>query len=456
MYIDTKYNILHSDKLMIVAHPDDEILWGGMNLLIGSGWHIIVCTNKNNKNRTIELLNTLKTLGVYKIDMFDIEDEAIDEQKIADQLFLNKTTLLYKYLQKLNKQKWNLVLTHSKSGEYLNTHHIAIHKLVKSIFKNAQFFKVDKMLSKKQLEQKAQLCKYYYNTQNICKMISNDNIYNDDFDLQRNFYQKEKIYVKPIKHIPKIIHQIWLGDNAPSYKEYLLNTVRDMCYKNKFDYKLWTNEDLNEVNFPITYKYIQKSIKIGKKKKISKWAQIADLARYEIIFKYGGLYFDSLFELSNNFFKEFNRLHNKYEILICNEEPVGLKKSYLSNGFFASIPKHPIIYKLINEKNLNKIDFNSKYINTETGPTYFKKAFNKSNINKVYIFKPTEIYPFLTHETNIRKKQKNKCIVNYNVQLNNNIIEINDNDDMYLRTDCFKIYDSLTIYHSGLGGTWSS
>ena len=33
--------------------------------------------------------------------------------------------------------------------------------------------------------------------------------------------------------------------------------------------------------------------------------------------------------------------------------------------------------------------------------------------------------------------------------------ELND-EDMYLRTDCFKIYNSLTIYHSGLGGTWSS
>ena len=68
-----------------------------------------------------------------------------------------------------------------------------------------------------------------------------------------------------INKIPKIIHQIWFGNTPPSYKEHLLNSVRDICYKNNFDYKLWTNEDLNEDNFPITYKYIQMSIKAGKK-----------------------------------------------------------------------------------------------------------------------------------------------------------------------------------------------
>ena len=82
MYINTKFNKLKPTKLMIVAHPDDEILWGGMNLLIGSGWHLIVCTNKKNKVRVKELNNTLKHLGIYKLDMFDIPDKYTDEQSI--------------------------------------------------------------------------------------------------------------------------------------------------------------------------------------------------------------------------------------------------------------------------------------------------------------------------------------------------------------------------------------
>ena len=153
MYINTKFNKLKPTKLMIVAHPDDEILWGGMNLLIGSGWHLIVCTNKKNKVRVKELTNTIKHLGIYKLDMFDIPDKYTDEQSISDKLFLNKDTKLYKYLKELNKIKWELVLTHSSTGEYLNTHHKSIHKLVKSIFKNPKFFKIGNKLNKNQLEE---------------------------------------------------------------------------------------------------------------------------------------------------------------------------------------------------------------------------------------------------------------------------------------------------------------
>ena len=35
---------------MIVAHPDDEMLWGGMNLLFDNGWYVIVSTHGNKKD----------------------------------------------------------------------------------------------------------------------------------------------------------------------------------------------------------------------------------------------------------------------------------------------------------------------------------------------------------------------------------------------------------------------
>ena len=37
------------DKLMVVAHPDDEVLWGGANLLAEPGWKVLVATNVRNK-----------------------------------------------------------------------------------------------------------------------------------------------------------------------------------------------------------------------------------------------------------------------------------------------------------------------------------------------------------------------------------------------------------------------
>ena len=62
--------------------------------------------------------------------MYDIKDKYIEFPGTADHLY-NKNTQLYKDLVKLSKQKWDLVLTHNENGEYKNTHHIAVHHMVK-------------------------------------------------------------------------------------------------------------------------------------------------------------------------------------------------------------------------------------------------------------------------------------------------------------------------------------
>ena len=49
-------------KLMVVAHPDDETLWGGAHLLDGK--YFVVClTNGYNKVRRLEFLNAIKESG---------------------------------------------------------------------------------------------------------------------------------------------------------------------------------------------------------------------------------------------------------------------------------------------------------------------------------------------------------------------------------------------------------
>ena len=82
------------DKIMIVAHPDDEMLWGGMNLLLDSGWHVIVTTHGNKKDfRSNEFKNSIKYTGAYEWKMYDIKDKYIEFPATADHLY-NKNTLL--------------------------------------------------------------------------------------------------------------------------------------------------------------------------------------------------------------------------------------------------------------------------------------------------------------------------------------------------------------------------
>ena len=49
---------------------------------------------------------------------------------------------------------------------------------------------------------------------------------------------------------------------------------------------------------------------------------------------------DSLFQVKDIFFKEMDKLIAKNEFIACNEEPVGLKEKWISNGFFSQ-PVNP-------------------------------------------------------------------------------------------------------------------
>lgn len=452
-------NLLKPNKLMIVAHPDDEILWGGMNLLLDSGWHVIVSTHGNPKDfRYHELKNSIKYAGVYEWEMFNITDVYTEDQDKADKTFNNKTTAFYKNLLKLSKQKWDLVLTHNNLGEYGHAHHIALHNLVKKLFKNPQFFKVDKKLNQDFLKQKKELCKYYADTQKICTHIYGNKISSLKTS-ERNHYQNEKIYVKENRTIPKIVHQIWFGKEPPTWRKFMFNSVENMCKKNGYEYKLWTMKEFNEKNIPITWDHIGTALEIGEDQGHNRWAQVADLARYDLIYKYGGIYMDSLFQVKDIFFKEMDKLIAKNEFIACNEEPVGLKEKWISNGFFASYPKSNILNNILVRESLNTIDMKKQIITQTTGPWYFRKAFNNIGKTKVHIIKPELIYPFLTHKDTVKRKQEsNKCLTKYDATIKDKLIEINKKNDMYIYKPqyCAEMYkDSWVIYHSGLGGTWS-
>ncbi len=81
--------------------------------------------------------------------------------------------------------------------------------------------------------------------------------------------------------IPKIIHQIWIGDKPAPTK--FMNTWRD---KNPdFEYIRWNEEE-----------FIKRDFKIQLKEKIDSMEEIngkADIIRWEILYKYGGVFVDA-------------------------------------------------------------------------------------------------------------------------------------------------------------------
>ena len=119
-------------KLMVVAHPDDETLWGGAHLTEG-GWFVVCLTNGYNEVRKNEFYEVMKESGNIGLilkypDLVNGKrsDWATSKPQIAKDLdFLMK----YKH--------WGMVATHNPNGEYGHIHHKMTSKLMtESYYKN--------------------------------------------------------------------------------------------------------------------------------------------------------------------------------------------------------------------------------------------------------------------------------------------------------------------------------
>lgn len=162
-----------------------------------------------------------------------------------------------------------------------------------------------------------------------------------------------------IVRIPKIIHQIWLGSPLPATYQAFIKTWQHN--HPTWEYKLWTDADIgalgleNKAMYDATTNYGEKS----------------DIARYEILYRFGGLYVDIDFEC----LKPFDILH------LCFDFYVGLtyaKKANILIGLIGSVPEHPILKECITTMRRDK---NAKdtfdQILKRTGPAFFTDCFMK-------------------------------------------------------------------------------
>ncbi len=272
---------------------------------------------------------------------------------------------------------------------------------------------------------------------------------------------------KWISPIPRKVHLIWIGGDPPDYFKYFLESFEKNM--SEFEIKVWGNQELNKKNFPITYEYIKKAKKIhgkpmredkdlgghilynadGEPYLHSKWAQITDLMRLEIIYTHGGYYFDTTFEILKPM---YNLLNKKYKFVGCNEVPRFKNVDFLSNSFFGATKKNPILRRLLTKQKLKKIDLNSIYVDSQTGPAYLRSAIRLTDDYR--IFPSKYFYPFVEeYEKGVdppyRKSSENKC---YSKKKTKKKMKINKG---YIEYPCKKYPKSYALKHWQLGKSWS-
>ena len=130
-------------KLMIVAHLDDESIFGGNELINEKDWTLVVAT-KPTEERLSEFKNTLSIHGnVKEIKILGFKDDFFAN--------LDPESLRLQIKNIITSKKWKKIVTHNPVGEYGHLHHRNVFEAVKSLTDNFYVFcKDNSFLNKRQ------------------------------------------------------------------------------------------------------------------------------------------------------------------------------------------------------------------------------------------------------------------------------------------------------------------
>lgn len=186
------------------------------------------------------------------------------------------------------------------------------------------------------------------------------------------------------KTIPKIIHQIWIGDRTLQP-----NKLMDTWKMAGWEYKLWTEAEIDALelqNRSLYDFYYNKGCYYG----------ASDVVRIEALQRFGGIYIDA----------DTERLADIDDLLDCDFFAV-TEDDYsdrIANGVIGSVPQHEILNKYIKEMGEAKT---VEPVWSTIGGTMFTKVINEVGGENIKILKPVTFYPVDAQGRKARSREKN-------------------------------------------------
>lgn len=178
--------------------------------------------------------------------------------------------------------------------------------------------------------------------------------------------------------IPKIIHQIHLGGSA--YTNNMKKWQASWKIKNPtFQYMLWTDHIIRKI--PIKNRETLASC--------SNFSEKSDILRYEILYKYGGVYVDTDMEC----LREIDTFLKNENFIVCKQIPEEETGDKVCGAFLAAEKKHKLIGKLVEGIRNRNHTHGNESADKKFGPRYISDV-----IDKKYYKDSKYVYPFMWYD----------------------------------------------------------
>src|SRR5919202_2439008 len=179
--------------------------------------------------------------------------------------------------------------------------------------------------------------------------------------------------------IPRIIHRVWLGD-APIPAEYEAYAETWARHHPEWELRLWRDADLPPLRNQELYDAA------------SSFTQKSDIARYEILLRYGGVYVDTDFEC----LRALDGLLEGLDAFIGTEDG-----AHLSIGLMGAVPGHPLFEAIVDALPASLAARPDAPTNHTTGPHLVTRlvAANPLLQERVHVFDSELFYPYLYNES---------------------------------------------------------
>jgi len=214
----------------------------------------------------------------------------------------------------------------------------------------------------------------------------------------RKIYEKNnlsKVMPKKEPKIPKIIHVVWLNGKIddPSVPQELKKYIVTWIQKHPdWEFRLWTDAEVAQITLDNQDLY-DDTINFGVK---------SDILKYEIVYRYGGVYVDTDFEC----LRPLDILHHCYDFYV-GIQPLDSQYLQLGAALFGAKPGHPILKHVIDT--MNKSYYSHEGAPAKTGPIHFTRAMfdiaEKIEDTIDIAFPASYFYPFGAQEKVAERKR---------------------------------------------------